>query len=180
MDIAITQWINSASGHNAILDASMIAMTSYGVPLLILIVIVQWWSRRDRHYIRHTCIAAGLSFLFGLGLNQVILLLIHRARPYDVGVSHLIIARSGDWSFPSDHATATFAIAAAFLLHGLKRPSVAFLAGAVFVCLSRIYVGTHFFTDILGGAATGVVAAVAVRGLYPEGTKIDNWLTSIL
>ncbi|MBD1545525.1 phosphatase PAP2 family protein [Roseibium aggregatum] len=180
MDVAITQWINSLSNHSAVLDAAMVAFTSYGVPFLILIVIAQWWSRQDRLHVRHTCIAAGLSFLIGLGINQVILLFVHRVRPYDAGVSQLIIERSGDWSFPSDHATATFAIAAAFLLHGPKRRGLAFLAVALLVCFSRVYVGTHYFTDILGGAATGIIAAVAVRGLYREGTKVDNLLTAVL
>lgn len=180
MDVAITQWINSLAGHSAVLDAAMVALTSYGVPLLILIVIVQWWSRQDRLHVRHTCIAAGLSFLIGLGINQVILLFVHRVRPYDAEVTRLIIERSGDWSFPSDHATATFAIAAAFLLQGPKRRGLAFLAVAVLVCFSRIYVGTHYFTDILGGAVTGIIAAGAIRGLYREGTKVDNLLTAVL
>jgi undecaprenyl-diphosphatase len=50
----------------------------------------------------------GFSFLLGLAINQLILLFIHRVRPYDAGVTNLLIARSGDFSFPSDHATASF------------------------------------------------------------------------
>jgi undecaprenyl-diphosphatase len=105
---------------------------------------------------------------------------VQRVRPYDAGISHLIINRSGDWSFPSDHATATFAIAAAFLVHGLTRRGLAFLVAAFLVCVSRIYVGTHYVTDILGGATTGIVAATIVRSLYWEGTRVDLVITSIL
>lgn len=65
---------------------------------------------------RHVLVATGLSPLLGLALNQLILLVVHRMQPYDGGVTHLLIARSADFSFPSDHATAVFAIAAAFLL----------------------------------------------------------------
>jgi undecaprenyl-diphosphatase len=46
---------------------------------------------------------------------------------------------------------------------------VAFLAAAAIVCVSRIYVGTHYFTDVLGGAVTGTSAAAAVRRLYGKG-----------
>jgi undecaprenyl-diphosphatase len=180
MDQATTQWINAWAGSSALLDTFMIAITLYGVPLLVLLVMVQWWSTRDRLHVRHTCIAAGVSFLIGLGLNQIVLLFVHRVRPYDSGASHLIVSRSGDWSFPSDHATATFAIATAFLLHGLGRRGVAFLAAAAIVCVSRIYVGTHYFTDVLGGAVTGTSAAAAVRGLYWEGTQLDRLVTRIL
>ena len=180
MDEAVTHWINSAAGQRAVLDTIMISLTQYGVPLLVLLVVLQWWSKHDRLQVRHTCIAAGLSFIVGLGLNQVILLFIHRVRPYDAGVSHLIISRSSDWSFPSDHATVTFAIAGAFLLHGSKWRGLALLAGAFLVCTSRIYVGTHYFTDVLGGAMTGILAAAAVRGLYWEGTRVDRLITGIL
>lgn len=104
----------------------------------------------------------------------------HWIRAYDAGVTHLIITHSGDWSFPSDHATATFAIAASFPLHGFGRRGLAFLAGALLVCMSRIYVGTHYVTDVLGGAATGILAAAAVRGLYWEGTRVDRLITKVL
>jgi undecaprenyl-diphosphatase len=72
MDRAITQWINSLAGSNVLLDSAMIMATNAGVPLLVALVAAQWWSKIDRTHVRHTCIAAGLSFLIGLGLNQII------------------------------------------------------------------------------------------------------------
>ena len=53
---------------------------------------VYWVERRGRG-----------TFLLGLALNQVILVFVHRARPYDDGVTNLLIARSADFSFPSFH-----------------------------------------------------------------------------
>jgi len=180
MDQSITQWANSFAGGNSVLDRIMIAASQFGVPLLILLVALQWWSRHERLSIRHTCVAAGLSFLIGLGLNQIILLFVHRVRPYDAGLTHLIVSRSGDWSFPSDHATASLAIVTAFLLHRIWRRAFILLAGALLICLSRVYVGTHYASDVLGGAATGIVAAVAIRSIYGEGTWADRFITSIL
>jgi|SRR5258708_26655514 undecaprenyl-diphosphatase len=180
MDQAITRWINALAGSNVLLDSFMITATQFVVPLLVLLVALQWRSRRERVHVRHTCVAAGLSLIIGLGLNQIILLYVHRIRPYDAGVSHLIISRSGDWSFPSDHATAAFAIAASFLLHGMRKRALGFLAAALLVCASRIYVGTHYVTDVLGGVVTGIIAAAAVRSLYWEGTRADRFITKIL
>src|SRR6266851_8712228 len=128
MDQAMTQWINSLAGSNVLLDSAMIMATKVGVPLLVALVVAQWWTKIDRTHVRHTCVAGGLSFLIGLGLNQIILLFVHRVRPYDAGVSHLIISKSPDWSFPSDHATASIAIVATFALHGFGRRGLAFLA----------------------------------------------------
>lgn len=181
MDQAITQWINSLAGSNALLDSVMITVTQVGVPLLVALVVAQWWSKIDRTHVRHTCIAAGLSFLIGLGLNQIILLFVHRVRPYDVGVSHLIISKSADWSFPSDHATASIAIVAAFALLGLPRRTLhLFGLLALLICWSRIFVGTHYLTDVLGGGLTGVFAAMVVWVFYREGSRLDRFVTGIL
>ncbi len=165
MDQTITHWINSLAGSNVLLDSAMIMATNVGVPLLVALVVAQWWSKIDRTHVRHTCIAAGLSFLIGLGLNQIILLFVHRVRPYDAGISHLIISKSPDWSFPSDHATASIAIV------GLL---------AVLICWSRIFVGTHYLTDVLGGSLTGAIAAMLGWVLYREGSRLDRFATGIL
>jgi undecaprenyl-diphosphatase len=180
LDATLTQAINGLAGHSAALDLLMIWISSVGVPLMVLAVAVQWWRRSERSRTRHILIAAGFSFLLGLGLNQLILLGIHRARPYDGGITHLLIERSADFSFPSDHATATFAIAMAFLIHGSRRVGLAFLAAACLITLSRVYIGTHYASDVLGGALTGVIAALVVRVAYRESTRADRLMTNIL
>lgn len=179
LDAALTHWINAWSG-NAAADFLMVWTSTIGVPLLVLAVAGQWWLVADRPHTRHVLLATGLSFLLGLALNQLILLFIQRVRPYDSGVTDLLIAQSADFSFPSDHATAAFAIAAAFLLHGMRRRGLAFLAAAVLVSFSRVYIGTHYVSDVLGGAATALIAAVIVRWAYREGTAADRFATGIL
>jgi len=178
-DAALTHAINSLAERSGALDFLMAWISTIGVPLLILAVVVRWWSPTDRPHTRHVLVATGLSFLLGLALNQLILLFVHRMRPYDGGVTHLLIDRSADYSFPSDHATATFAIAAAFLLHGMRRAGLSFLAAAALVTFSRVYVGTHYASDVLGGALTGTLAAFIVRIGYREDTRIDRLVTGI-
>lgn len=180
LDAAATRAINGLAGISIPVDFLMIQVSAIGVPLLVLGVAAQWWLGPDRRHRRHVLVAAGLSFLLGLAINQIILLFAHRVRPYDAGITHLLIERSADPSFPSDHATATFAIAAAFLLLGMRRIGFWFLAGAVLVTISRVYVGTHYIGDVLGGAATAIAAAVIVRAFYREGTRIDRLITGIL
>jgi undecaprenyl-diphosphatase len=172
--------MNGWAGTSATTDCLMIWISAAGVPLAILAVAAQWWLQTDKRHTRHVPLAAGFSFVLGLALNQIFLLFIHRARPYDRDVTNLLIARSGDFSFPSDHATATFAIAAAFLLHGMRRRGLGFLVVALLVALSRVYVGTHYASDVLGGALTGIVAAGVVRSVYREGTRADRFFTGIL
>ena len=116
MDEAITRWINAGAGRSSVLDAIVIGIAVAGVPLMVLAVVGLWWSRSKRTHLRQVAVEAGLSTLGGLAFNQIVLLFIHRPRPYVAGVSHLMVAPSADWSFPSDHATVAFAIAATFAL----------------------------------------------------------------
>jgi len=180
IDAAVTTWINAWAGRLPSVDFIMIWISTVGVPLLVLAVAVQWWFPRSDRSTRHVLVAAGFSFLLGLGLNQVVLLFVQRVRPYDAHVTQLIINRSADFSFPSDHATASFAIAAAFLLHGLRRRGLMFTAAAVLLAISRVYIGTHYVGDVLGGAATGILAATLVRAVYRENTRADRLITGIL
>jgi undecaprenyl-diphosphatase len=180
IDAVLTQAINGLAGTSVAIDDLVIWISTLGVPLMVLAVALQWWRRADRPHVRHAVVAAGLTFLLGLALNQFILLFIHRLRPYDDGITHLLIARSADFSFPSDHATAAFAIAAAFLLHGLRRTGLWFLAASILVMISRVYIGTHFVSDVLGGAMTAAAAALLVRALYWQGTRADRLITGIL
>lgn len=179
MDKVITATLNAPAGNYPLLDSFMVALTQFGVPLVFMVAL-QWWSRSERRHVRHVAIRAGLSFVLGLGINQLILLFVQRVRPYDAGVTHLIIPPSPDPSFPYDHATAVMAVLAAFCLQGLPRRTMLLGVAAMLVMLSRVYVGTHYVTDVAGGALTGFAAAMLVRAFYREGSRLDAVVTGIL
>ncbi|WP_040409226.1 phosphoesterase, partial [Arhodomonas sp. KWT] len=71
-----------------------------------------------------------------------------------------------------------FAITATFLRHGFHRRSLAVLAATVLTAFPQAYTGTQYVSDVLGGAATGIIAAIMVRILYREGSRLDRLLTS--
>src|SRR5260370_20127350 len=180
MDQTITHWINSLAGSNVLLDSVMIMATKVGVPLLVALVVAQWWSKIDRTHVRHTCIAAGLSFLIGLGLNQIILLFVQRVRPYDASISHLIISKSPDWSFPSDHATASIAIVATFALHGLPRRTLLFGLLALLICWSHIFFATHYLTAFPGSNPPPKARAVLAWCFHRKRPRPHHVATGLL
>ncbi len=180
MDEALTKSINGLAGNSASLHWLMVLLTTYGIPVLLAVTVAQWWIKKDRQSMRHVCVATFLAFVVSLSFNQLLLLFIHRVRPYNLGITHLLIPPSADWSFPSDHATASFAIAATIRLHRLPQRGVLYLAAAAVLAFSRVYVGTHYVGDVLGGAGVGIVNAVMVRLSYREGSKFDRLVTSIL
>ena len=159
----------------------LIGISAIGVPFMILTVAGQWWQSSDQQHTRHVLVAAGLAFLTGMALNQLILLFVHRVRPYDGGITHLLIAPSADFSFPSDHATASFAIAATFMFHGMRRRGcqLSWLQLCWWLS-SRVYVGIHYASDVMGAALTGIVAAALIPSVYWEDTRADRFVTGIL
>lgn len=180
IDAGLTHFINSFSGQTWIADQLMLAISWVGVPLMVFAVAAQWWSRINRIQSRYVALTAGFSFLLALAFNQVIVLFVQRARPYEVGVSHLLGSRSLDPSFPSDHATAAFAIAFAFLFKGESSKGSIFAMCAVFISLSRIYIGTHYIGDVLGGGLTAFTAAILLCLVYRQNSFLNRRLTSIL
>jgi undecaprenyl-diphosphatase len=132
------------------------------VVLVALIFFIPWRTQvleRRRAAVVATA-AAGIALL----IAQPIANAIDRARPYEAhpASSHLLVARSSDPSFPSDHATGAFAIAAAIWAYDRKLGGV-FLVLAVVLGFARVYVGTHYPGDILGGAVLGAMVALVLR-----------------
>ena len=96
-----------------------------------------------------------------------------RPRPFEAHPGlHMFVARSGDPSFPSDHATAAFAIAVSVLLRN-RRIGLVVLALAVAVALSRLVVGAHYPSDVIGGALVGSGAAL-ILWIEPLRSLIDR------
>ena len=62
-------------------------------------------------------------------------------------------------SFPSDHATAAFAIAVALLRRHRKAGAIALVLAGL-LAIARVAVGTHYPSDVLAGALIGTTAAL--------------------
>ena len=178
LDFLLTHRLNALAGNSRLLDLLMIGFTKAGVFLVVAVVALRWWSKRDRMATRYAAICCGLATALGLFLNQIILRFVTRVRPYDLGLTRLIIEKSHDPSFPSDHATVVWAVAFSLLL---KRDRYAwlFLVPALLISLSRVYVGMHFVSDVLGGALTAGIAAAFVAWLYRSDSALNRKLVRI-
>jgi undecaprenyl-diphosphatase len=90
----------------------------------------------------------------------------HRARPFEAHpqIKPLYVVHSS--SFPAGHAATAFA-GAVVLAFVVPRATAVLLVVAALIGFSRVYVGVHYPTDVLAGAAVGAavggIAFVALR-----------------
>jgi membrane-associated phospholipid phosphatase len=90
-------------------------------------------------------------------LNYAVKLLVRRPRPELPGLAQLTPTVSR-LSFPSAHATTSFAAARAYA--GLA-PAPALYGAAALFAISRPYLGVHYPSDVLAGAVLGTLVAAA-------------------
>ena len=97
-------------------------------------------------------VVAGLLGPISIGLNFVVKVIVRRPRPVLVGLPPLGGAPSS-LSFPSAHATSSFACATAMTRIAPEAAILFVLAAAIAAC--RPYLGMHYPSDVLGGALLG-------------------------
>ena len=115
---------------------------------------------------RQSLIAHGLAGLSANILKHVI----GRARPKFMHAGNLEFSPAGGsgWdSFPSGHAAAAFAVATVLAIK-FPRARWPILAAAVAIAASRILRGSHYLTDVAGGAALGCVMGVIAAHPWRE------------
>jgi membrane-associated phospholipid phosphatase len=120
-------------------------------------------TRRER-WLRAAAVAPA-----AVGVNYLVKLAVRRRRPRLRRLPPLAAAPS-ELSFPSAHATSSLAAAVAMgrVAPG-SRPPLYGLAGAI--CLTRPYLGMHYPSDVLGGAAIGLAIGRLWPGLRGKGAE---------
>jgi undecaprenyl-diphosphatase len=177
VDWSITHAINTFFWHHDALEDPLLAyVQATEVLFLGMLVLVCLFARHERWAgVRRAAVAAGLSAGLGLLVGKLITEIYDRPRPFVAHphAVHLFAPHPADASFPSDHATAAFAIAAAILLRTKLRWGAVTLVFAVILLVGRVALGYHYPTDVLCGAAIGTLAALSLSA-RPIRSAIDR------
>ncbi|WP_406476111.1 phosphatase PAP2 family protein [Streptomyces sp. NBC_01615] len=152
-------------------DRGMEFVGEYGLLLaMVLLVLWCWWTVRRRGgedaassvaALVWAPLAAGIAVLVNVPIRGFV----ERPRPF---VDHqgldVLVSGKTDYSFVSDHATLTMAMAVGlFVAHrkfGLVGIGLALLEG-----FCRVYMGVHYPTDVVGGFALGTAVALLLSPL---------------
>jgi len=174
-DLPILHFINGYCGTSWITDRliSHLALDfKWAVPLCVFWAL--WFQpAEDQFERRKILLVTILAVLLALIANRTISVLFpYRVRPMETpGIGYrLPLFEDGfnysdfeRWSsFPSDQATYFFAFATGFWL--LSAPlGIVMVLYSSFIALSRVYLGTHFPSDVLTGAVLGVAVQLALN-----------------
>ena len=129
------------------------------------------WSRR----FPASTLLSTVSYFVAAGVGEALKRVFERPRPSLVDPAvHPLVPVPHSYSMPSGHAATAFAAAVAV---GLVHPRLrwALLVLAALIALSRVWLGVHYLSDVLAGAALGsAIAWLVVRA----GTGIIRARTS--
>jgi len=101
-----------------------------------------------------------LAVVLALGVNAVLNIVFPRPRPFLVLSAHVLVpSPPQDSTFPSDHVAVASAIAVTLLWGAETGWGIFGLFVALLIGASRVVVGVHYPSDILGGVFVGAVCA---------------------
>ncbi len=157
VDNAVLMWLRQFSSPDVDRIAQAVSfLGSEGLAaILVVLVLVFAWRRRLGAAVGLLVVTGGAQLL-----NDVLKELFHRTRPAPVGGS---LIPSQAFSFPSGHAmvSAAFYFFLAYLAWRLLRGRGRYVTAALLVVLvaliglSRLYLGVHYFSDVVAGYLAG-------------------------
>ena len=174
MDYRLAHTLDRFSAHHDTFEDWLRAYMKLSELLFVAVIVLLLLAPGPRRALyRRAAFAAAAAVAVALGLAHLIAIAVDRPRPFVAHAAsiHPFLAHAADPSFPSEHATGAFAIAAAVALRLPWRGAVLLVLAAM-VALGRVFLGLHYPSDVLAGAILGAAVAFAVH-LPPIRMRID-------
>lgn len=164
---AYTDVVDSAHRAPGWLDSTVSVWSAYGLAVFAVLMLVGWWrARRTGAEAAVTALAVPVVVVAAYGIDSLLKSAVRESRPCrSLRVVTLeACPASGDWSFPSNHATIAAAAAVALFFVSRRLGAVAAVA-ALAMALSRVWVGVHYPHDVVAGLAVGALLALGAMTL---------------
>ncbi|WML29286.1 undecaprenyl-diphosphatase [Neobacillus sp. OS1-32] len=174
LNIDVFRSINDVGKTYQALDPVAIFMAEYMVYVLVLGMLVYWFTRTTKN--RMMMIQSILAVVLAEIIGKIAGSFYSHYQPF-AELSHVnkLVDHAVDNAFPSDHSIIFFAICFSIWLVR-KREGWLWLAVACAVGISRIMVGVHYPGDVLTGALIGFISALLMHWLVPKLTFLETLL----
>lgn len=163
MDVTISNWISENLHDNDIFNHIMFFITEFGVGYYLWLgIIIMLFYNLIRHKRFSINILLCLIFLLQSYLlgEYTLKPLIKRERPYHSIIEFKIFMETynyklpSGYSFPSGHSFSALTVAVSLSLYR-KKLSFVLIPCAILVAFFRLFIGAHYFSDILLGSLFG-------------------------
>jgi undecaprenyl-diphosphatase len=174
LDLAVFHWMNGYAQQHPAFDRAVALMANATFVKGGFLFTYLWWlwfrkagERRDN---RSEVLSIFAGLVVALTVARALqILLPGRTRPIHDPTIGFVLPYGSDphilehWnSFPSDHAVIFFAIATAIWMRSRLWGGFAYLWVLLLACLTRVYLGYHYPSDIVAGAVIGTAIMAAV------------------
>ena len=136
--------------RNPILDIVFTAFTHFGTMIAVLFILISLFMVNKHR--KGWIIPLWLSLGFAAALTYALKFAVMRQRREAIGIA-AVIAATG-YSFPSAHSATAFS-ALPVMDKVFKKLIYAWIAVAVLISFSRLYLGVHYLSDVIFGGMLG-------------------------
>jgi undecaprenyl-diphosphatase len=187
LDTTLFKLINGLAGKVPFLGKLYSGVANdYFLPVIMLLILVAlWFGTRDSQE-RTKNQRSVLTALIAVGIVNAVVAITNafyfRSRPFNVlppDQVHLFFYRPTDSSFPSNFAAVLFAPAIAVFVSN-RRVGTILLIIALIGGFGRVFIGIHYPSDVLGGAAYGAFASLVAYWLGKLFNPVLYWLLNLM
>ncbi|WP_209124147.1 undecaprenyl-diphosphatase [Alkalihalobacillus sp. BA299] len=167
MDYKLFRAINQLTGRYSLLDMLMI-LISNKVRYVFIFVLISMLFQNYSH--KKVALSAITSIVLSLFINSAIRLVYFKPRPFVKHRVGILIPSKTDSSFPSKHTLLVFAISTSIFLRERVLGSI-MMGLSVLTGFSRIWVGHHFPSDIIGSAFISIFTSSVINKTFNQFTS---------
>jgi undecaprenyl-diphosphatase len=183
VDVWLFQQLNGLAGRWLLFDLAVRLLVNEYLVLtgLSLLLFGLWFTGqqpavRARH--QRALIVALLAVLVANAVVKGLNLVYFRPRPFAGHPVTLLFYRPTDSSWPSNPATAAFALASAQWLHNRRTGAVGLVLAGL-MAVARVIAGVHYPLDVISGSLIGYTTAWWLARKAPPVDRLTGWVIRV-